>query len=55
MNTIKIIQKNNGWRECGGLRDLHAVGTQVGRSVNGAAATKNGIYIPQKLKNKTPE
>ena len=54
MTTIKIIEKNNGWRERGELRDLHAVGIQVGRNVNGAAAMKNGMYIPQKFKNRTP-
>ena len=54
MTTIKIIGKNNGWRERGELRDLHAVGIQVGRNVNGAAAMKNGMYIPQKFKNRTP-
>ena len=47
MTTIKIIEKNNGWKECGELRALHAVGIQVGRNVNGAAATKNGMYILQ--------
>ena len=50
MITIKNTEKNKCWREWGELGDPHA----VGGNVNGAAAMKNCMYVPQKIKNRTP-